>query len=127
MSHSKAGAASATGSGSLIKGKDNDSPAGTLVECTNGYLMLVKMNNSPAISAVQGFGVALNSLLLAARKSMTLDFKSRILKSPEAGCPSRAKKRFACWTTAHPHVKLQAIVALDLRSRRLPNYREVTQ
>lgn len=127
MSHSKAGAASATGSGNLIKGKDNDSPAGTLVECTNGYLMLVNMNNSTAISAVQGFGVALSSMLLAARKSMTLDFKSRILKSPEVGCPSRAEKRFAYWTTAFPHVKLQAIATLGRRSRRLLNHCEVTR
>lgn len=86
------------------------------------------MNNSPAISAVEGFGVALSSLLLAARKkTQRIDFMSRILKSDEAGCPSRAEKRLVGWTTAFPHVKLQVIATVDLRNRRLTDYREVTR
>ncbi|PAM85268.1 hypothetical protein CES87_01925 [Pseudomonas sp. ERMR1:02] len=74
MSHSNADVASATESSNLIKGKDNGPPAGTLVEPTNGYLMLLKMNNCTAISAVQGFDVALSSVLLSGRKSMTYRF-----------------------------------------------------
>lgn len=44
---------------------------GTLVERTRGYLILVKMLNATATSAVEGFSAALNSLPLDVRKSMT--------------------------------------------------------
>lgn len=59
--------------GDLIKGKDNSSAVGTLVERSSGYLMLVKMNDATATSAVEGFSAALNGMPLAARKSMTYD------------------------------------------------------
>lgn len=59
--------------GDLIKGKDNGSAVGTLVERSSGYLMLVKMNDATATSAVEGFSAALNGMPLAARKSMTYD------------------------------------------------------
>lgn len=59
--------------GDLIKGKNNASAVGTLVERSSGYLMLVKMNDATATSAVEGFSAALNGMPLAARKSMTYD------------------------------------------------------
>ena len=59
--------------GDLIKGKANASAVGTLVERASGYLMLVKMNDATATSAVEGFSAALNRLPLAVRKSMTYD------------------------------------------------------
>jgi IS30 family transposase len=59
--------------GDLIKGKANASSVGTLVERTSGYLMLVKMNDATATSAMEGFSAALNSMPLAMRKSMTYD------------------------------------------------------
>ena len=59
--------------GDLIKGKNNASAVGTLVERSSGYLMLVKMNAATATSAVEGFSAALNGMPLAARKSMTYD------------------------------------------------------
>ncbi len=59
--------------GDLIKGKANASAVGTLVERTSGYLILVKMNDATATSAVEGFSAALNRMPLAARKSMTYD------------------------------------------------------
>lgn len=59
--------------GDLIKGKGNASAVGTLVERTSGYLMLVKMNDATATSAVEGFSAALNRMPLAVRKSMTYD------------------------------------------------------
>jgi IS30 family transposase len=55
----------------LIKGKANASSVGTLVERTSGYLMLVKMNDATATSAMEGFSAALNRMPLAMRKSMT--------------------------------------------------------
>lgn len=59
--------------GDLIKGKANASSVGTLVERTSGYLMLVKMNDATATSALEGFSAALNSMPLEMRKSMTYD------------------------------------------------------
>lgn len=59
--------------GDLMKGKANASSVGTLVEGTSGYLMLVKMNDATATSAMEGFSAALNRMPLAMRKSMTYD------------------------------------------------------
>jgi IS30 family transposase len=59
--------------GDLIKGKANASSVGTPVERTSGYLMLVKMNDATATSAMEGFSAALNGMPLAMRKSMTYD------------------------------------------------------
>lgn len=59
--------------GDLIKGKNNASAVGTLVERTSGYLMLVKMHDATATSAVEGFSAALNRMPLAVRKTMTYD------------------------------------------------------
>lgn len=59
--------------GDLIKGKANASAVGTLNERTSGYLMLIKLNDATATSAVEGFSAALNRMPLAMRKSMTYD------------------------------------------------------
>ena len=59
--------------GDLIKGKANASSVGTFVERTSGYLMLVKMNDATATSAMEGFSAALNGMPLGCAKSMTYD------------------------------------------------------
>ncbi|MGH8352966.1 MAG: IS30 family transposase [Pseudomonas sp.] len=59
--------------GDLIKGKANASAVGTLLERSSGYVMLIKMNDATATSAVEGFSAALNRMPLAVRKSMTYD------------------------------------------------------
>ncbi len=59
--------------GDLIKGKNNASAVGTLVELKSGYLILAKMNDATATSAVEGFSAALNRMPLAVRKSLTYD------------------------------------------------------
>lgn len=59
--------------GDLIKGKANASAVGTLVERTSGYLILIKMADATATSALEGFSAALNRMPLAVRKSMTYD------------------------------------------------------
>lgn len=59
--------------GDLIKGKGNASALGTLVERSTGYLMLVKMRDAPATSAVEDFSAALNCMPLATRKTLTYD------------------------------------------------------
>jgi IS30 family transposase len=57
----------------LIEGKANASSVGKLAERTSGYLMLVKMNDSTATSAIEGFSAVLNGMPLVLRKSMTYD------------------------------------------------------
>jgi IS30 family transposase len=69
--------------GDLIKGKANASSVGTLVERTSGYLMLVKMSDASATSAMQGFSAALNRMPLAIRKSMTYDQGREMAKHAE--------------------------------------------
>ena len=69
--------------GDLIKGKNNASAVGTLVERTSGYLILVKMNNATATSAVQGFSAALNGIPQKLRKSMSYDQGKEMAKHAE--------------------------------------------
>jgi IS30 family transposase len=59
--------------GDLIQGQTNASSKGTLVERTSGYLMLVKMTDATATSAMKGFSAALDAMPRAMRKSMTYD------------------------------------------------------
>ena len=59
--------------GDLIRGKDNASAVGTLVERASGYVMLVNMKDATATSAVEGFSASLNRMPLAVRKSMAYD------------------------------------------------------
>jgi len=69
--------------GDLIKGKNNTSAVGTLVERTSGYLILVKMRDATATSAVEGFSAALNSMPLEVSKSMTYDQGREMAKHAE--------------------------------------------
>ncbi|WP_342386827.1 IS30 family transposase [Ignatzschineria larvae DSM 13226] len=59
--------------GDLIKGKGNASAVGTLVERTSGYVMLIKMEDATATSAVIGFSAALNRVPLTFARTMTYD------------------------------------------------------
>jgi IS30 family transposase len=59
--------------GDLIKGKNNGSAVGTLVELSSGYLILAKMNDATATSAIEGFSAALNRMPQAVRNTMTYD------------------------------------------------------
>ena len=59
--------------GDLIKGKGNASAVGTLIELSSGYLILAKMHDATATSAVEGFSASLNRMQLAARKTLTYD------------------------------------------------------
>jgi IS30 family transposase len=69
--------------GDLIKGKGNASAVGTLVERSTGYLMMIKMNDATATSAVEGFSAALNRMPLAARKTMTYDQGREMVRHAE--------------------------------------------
>ena len=59
--------------GDLIKGKSNASAVGTFVELSSGYLILAKMDDASATSALAGFSATLNRMPSTARKSMTDD------------------------------------------------------
>lgn len=59
--------------GDLIKGKGNASAIGTLVERVSGYVILARMADATATSAVAGFSAALNRMPQALRKSLTYD------------------------------------------------------
>lgn len=59
--------------GDLINGKANASAVGALVERGTGYVMLVKINDATATSAMEGFSAALKRMPVAARKAMTYD------------------------------------------------------
>jgi IS30 family transposase len=56
------------GEGGLVKGKQNPSQVGTLVERTTLYVVLVKLENGRAENAAQGFGQVLNRLDAAMRR-----------------------------------------------------------
>lgn len=59
--------------GDLIKGRGNALAVGTLVELSSGYLILAKMHDATATSAIEDFSAALNRMPLAARKTLTYD------------------------------------------------------
>ena len=59
--------------GDLIKGEDNASAIGTLVERKSRFVILVKMKNCGADAALTGFERALNRLPEFARTSLTYD------------------------------------------------------
>lgn len=59
--------------GDLIKGKNNASAVGTLNDLATGYVMLIKMRDATATSAVEGFSAALNRMPLLARRTLTYD------------------------------------------------------
>jgi IS30 family transposase len=65
--------------GDLIKGKANASAVGTLNERTSGYLMLIKLNDATATSAVEGFSAALNHMPLAGPGVFLCSLDFRIL------------------------------------------------
>ncbi len=69
--------------GDLIKGKMNASAVGTLVERTSDYLILARMRDATATSAVEGFSAALNRMPLELRKSMTYDQGREMVKHAE--------------------------------------------
>lgn len=67
----------------LIKGKSNASAIGTLVERTSGYVMLIKMEDATATSAVIGFSAALNRVPLKFAKTMTYDQGKEMVRHAE--------------------------------------------
>lgn len=57
--------------GDFIKGADNKSSVGMLVERTNRLVLLAKMDNATAASVLAGFSAKLNSIAAPMRQSLT--------------------------------------------------------
>jgi hypothetical protein len=71
----------------------------TLVERTSGYLMLIKMNDATAASAMEDFSAALNGMPLAMRKSMIYHQGREMARHTEI--PQRTDVAiFFCYRTA---------------------------
>ena len=59
--------------GDLIKGANNASAVGTIVERTSRYLMLVKLDNTGSNTVLEGFTHRLRSIPSSLRKTLTYD------------------------------------------------------
>jgi len=59
--------------GDLIKGANNQSSVGTLVERLSRYVMLVKLDGATADDILRGFKRRLRSIPESLRKTMTYD------------------------------------------------------
>ena len=59
--------------GDFIKGAGNKSSVGVLVERTSRLVLLAKMDDATAASALAGFSAKLNSIATPMRQSMTYD------------------------------------------------------
>ena len=68
--------------GDLIKGKQNRSQVGTLVERSTLFVALVRLENGNAETAAEGFAQILNRFDAEMRRSMTYD-RGREMAPPE--------------------------------------------
>lgn len=69
--------------GDLLVGKGHRSCIGTLVERTTRLLLLVKMKDATALSALEGFSKKLNAIPNVMRKTLTYDRGSEMRKHKE--------------------------------------------
>ena len=84
--------------GDLIKGKQNRSQVGTLVERTTLYVALVKLENGKAETAAEGFAQILNRFDAEMRRSMTYDQGREMARHENLSERTGLKVYFA-----HPH------------------------
>ncbi len=84
--------------GDLIKGKQNRSQVGTLVEPTTLFVALVKLEDGKAETAAKGFARILNRFDAAMRRSMTYDQGKEMSHHQELAEAAQLKVYFA-----HPH------------------------
>lgn len=81
--------------GDLIKGARNASAVGTLVERTSIFVLLAKMADASADSAVSAFSTALNRVDAQVRISMTYDQGPEMAKHPQLAENTGIKVYFA--------------------------------
>jgi IS30 family transposase len=69
--------------GDLIKGAGNQSSVGVLVERTGRLVLLAKMEDATAASALAGFSTKLNSIAAPLRQTFTYDQSKEMLRHQE--------------------------------------------
>ncbi|TDN59168.1 IS30 family transposase [Paraburkholderia sp. BL10I2N1] len=69
--------------GDFIKGAGNQSSVGVLVERTSRLVLLAKMEDATAASALAGFTAKLNSIATPLRQSLTYDQGKEMARHPE--------------------------------------------
>jgi IS30 family transposase len=71
--------------GDFIKGAGNQSSVGVLVERTSRLVLLAKMEDATAASALAGFAAKLNSIAAPLRQSFTYDQGKEMTRHREEG------------------------------------------
>jgi transposase, IS30 family len=72
--------------GDFIKGAGNQSSVGVLVERTSRLVLLAKMEDASAESALAGFSAKLNSIVAPLRQSLTYDQGKEMSRHKELAC-----------------------------------------
>jgi IS30 family transposase len=80
--------------GDLIKGAGNKSSVGVLVERTSRLVLLAKMDDATAASALAGFSAKLNSIAAPLRKSFTYDQGKEMARHAELAAQTGVKVYF---------------------------------
>lgn len=80
--------------GDFIKGAGNKSSVGVLVERTSRLVLLAKMDDATAASALAGFSAKLNSIAAPLRKSLTYDQGKELSRHVELAAQTGVKVYF---------------------------------
>jgi IS30 family transposase len=80
--------------GDLIKGAGNKSAVGVLVERTSRLVLLAKMEDATAASALAGFSAKLNSIIEPMRQSLTYDQGKELSRHKELTAQTGVKVYF---------------------------------
>jgi IS30 family transposase len=84
--------------GDFIKGAGNKSSVGVLVERTSRLVLLAKMADATAVSALAGFSAKLNSIAAPLRKSFTYDQGKQMSRHADLSAQTGVKVYFC-----YPH------------------------
>ena len=114
--------------GDLIKGKQNRSQVGTLVERSTFFVALVRLENGNAETAAEGFAQILNRFDAEMRRSMTYDRGREMARHQNLSERTGLKVYFA-----HPHSpwergineNTKGLLRLESSSRTLPTNRSL--
>ena len=80
--------------GDFIKGAGNKSSVGVLVERTSRLVLLAKMDDATAVSALAGFSAKLNSIAAPLRQSFTYDQGKEMSRHAELAAQTGVKVYF---------------------------------
>jgi len=109
--------------GDFIKGAANKSSVGVLVERTSRLVLLAKMDDATAASALAGFSGKLNSIAAPLRKSFTYDQGREMSRHAELPAQPLAAWNLREHERAHPAVPAQGYRPECLQPRRARRHR----